>query len=195
MPDPTPSSLRGVTGTIYCPNSVNGTPAELQQSEIKYLPPSQHLLSSGVMEIYYARSGQIPWLLQEIGRLREITLHEAGEGTGNPVDLDLYDAYYLHLFVWNREKSELVGAYRLGLTDEILGKYGKRGLYTHTLIKYRHNVLARLNPAIELRRSFVRPKYQCSYLALNLLWNGQGTCIRLLLARHEQENLVTECIS
>jgi len=170
-------SSRSLRPDRYDTEIVSGAPAELQQSEINYLPASQHLSGSGAMEVYYARSGQIPWLLQEIGRLREITFREAGEGTGNPVDLDFFDAYYLHFFVWNREKCELVGAYRLGLTDEILNKYGKRGLYTHTLFKYRHNVLTKLNPAIELGRSFVRPEYQCSYLALNLLWKGIGTFV------------------
>jgi putative hemolysin len=156
---------------------INRLPQELQKSEIKYLPVSQLLISTGSMEVYYARAAQIPWVLQEIGRLREITFRAAGEGTGKSVDIDLYDAYYLHLFVWNSEKQEIVGAYRLGLVDEILAKYGKSGLYTHSLFEYKSSLLSELNPAIELGRSFIRTEYQCSFLALNLLWQGIGAFI------------------
>lgn len=156
---------------------IHQTPEELQKSEIRYLPESQLLIRSGDMEVYYAKASQIPWVLQEIGRLREITFRSAGEGTGKSIDIDLYDAYYLHLFVWNTNKGEIVGAYRLGLTDEILGKYGKRGLYTHSLFRYKPSVLSRSGPAIELGRSFIREEYQCSFLALNLLWQGIGVFI------------------
>jgi putative hemolysin len=159
---------------------IRQTPEELQKSEIKYLPESQLLIKTGCMEVYYAKAAQIPWVLQEIGRLREITFRAAGEGTGKAADIDLYDTYYLHLFVWNAGKGEIVGAYRLGLADEILGKYGKRGLYTHSLFRYKSGVLSGLHQAIELGRSFIRAEYQCSFLALNLLWQGIGVFVSRL---------------
>ena len=34
---------------------------------------------------------------------------EVGEGTGRGVDLDRFDLYYTHLFLWNKEKEEVVG--------------------------------------------------------------------------------------
>jgi hypothetical protein len=37
-----------------------------------------------------------------------------------------FDSYYDHLFVWRKSQREIVGAYRLGLTDSILRKYGKK---------------------------------------------------------------------
>ena len=92
-------------------------------------------------------------------------------------DLDLFDSHYLHLFVWNSQTAELVGAYRMGLADEILARYGKRGLYTNSLFRYRPQVLRRINPAIELGRSFVRPEYQRSFSPLLLLWRGVGQFI------------------
>jgi putative hemolysin len=115
--------------------------------------------------------------MQEIGRLREITFRETGEGTGRERDIDLYDAYYLHLFIWDRKSQQLVGAYRLGMADKIAAKYGKKGLYTHSLFKYRHSLLQRLNPAIELGRSFVRKEYQRSFSPLLLLWKGIGAYV------------------
>src|SRR5262249_21659178 len=145
-------------------------PASLLKAEIDALPPQQRLASSGPLAVQLARAGQIPWCLQEIGRLRELTFPAAGEGTGRACDIDLFDAYYLHLFVWDAQAEVIVGAYRMGLVDEILARYGKRGLYTHSLFRYGAHVLRALDPAIELGRSFVRAEYQRSFAALLLLW-------------------------
>jgi putative hemolysin len=106
--------------------------------------------------------------------LRELTFRAAGEGTGRPSDVDLFDAYYLHLFVWDAQAEAIVGSYRMGLTDEILARYGKRGLYTQSLFRYGPRLLHTINPAIELGRSFVRAEYQRSFSALLLLWRGIG---------------------
>ena len=142
--------------------------------EIDSLPASQALLDSGGMRVYYARARQIPNLLREIGRLREITFRQVKEGTGKAIDLDQFDGHYLHLFLWNQERRELVGAYRLGGTDQILPTMGSKGLYTATLFDYRTDFLREISPALELGRSFVRMEYQKNYLALLLLWKGIG---------------------
>ena len=113
-----------------------------------------------------------PLALREIGRLREISFRAVGEGTGNALDLDVFDEHYHHLFVWNRDAREIVGAYRLGFTDQIVATRGIGGLYTSTLFRYDARLLARLGPAIELGRSFVRAEYQRSSNALLLLWKG-----------------------
>lgn len=147
-------------------------PVSLLQQEIAALPASQRLATNNSHIVYYAEATQIPQLLQEIGRLREVTFRAVGEGTGKTIDLDLYDNYYLHLFIWNEEKAELVGAYRLGLTDQIIKHYGKKGLYTYSLFKYRRSFLNTLNPALEVGRSFIRQEYQRSFAPLLLLWKG-----------------------
>jgi GNAT acetyltransferase-like protein len=147
-------------------------PPSVLQAEIESLPIEQTLVSSGKFRVLYASASQIPWCLQELGRLREISFRAAGEGTGRASDIDVFDAHYLHLFVWDSRAQAVVGAYRMGLTDEILARYGKQGLYTHSLFKYTARVLQSLNPAIELGRSFVRAEYQRSYSALMLLWSG-----------------------
>jgi putative hemolysin len=135
---------------------------------------SQQLAESGSLKVFFARSAQIPWLMQELGRLRELTFRAVGEGTGKASDIDLYDSYYLHLFIWNEESREVVGAYRLGLADEIVEKYGKKGFYSHSLFRYSKRLLKAINPAIELGRSFIRPEYQRSFAPLMLLWKGIG---------------------
>ena len=149
-------------------------PAALLKAEVHALPLEQRLAESSGLQVIYARAAQIPWCLQEIGRLRELTFREVGEGTGKATDIDLFDAYYLHLFVWDSKHDRIVGAYRMGLTDEILARFGKRGLYTHSLFKYGSPLLRHLSPAIELGRSFVRPEYQRSFSPLMLLWRGIG---------------------
>ena len=168
-----PSNYRPQKEQAVLPLTSAQDPQVLQQ-EIAQLLPEQCLVESGEMEVWYARASQIPHLLQEIGRLRELTFRDVGEGTGNSSDIDLYDSYYLHLFVWQRERHELVGAYRLGLIDQILPHYGKKGLYTHSLFRYRRQLIANLPPAIELGRSFVQPAYQRSFSPLLLLWKGIG---------------------
>jgi len=152
-------------------------PDSLISAEIAALPQHQLLTQSGNMQVFYATAKQIPWLLQEIGRLREITFRETGEGTGKSLDLDLFDEYYHHLFVWSTAKQEIVGAYRLGLADQIVDQFGIKGLYTRTLFKYKRQLLESLYPSIELGRSFVRREYQKNFVPLMLLWKGIGQFI------------------
>lgn len=151
--------------------------AGLLRAEVEALPADQLLVTSGQFSVHYARAEQFPWCLQEIGRLRELTFRAAGEGTGKASDVDLFDAYYLHLFVWDEKAGVIVGAYRMGLADEIVARYGKRGLYTHSLFSYGDPVMQAMNPAIELGRSFVRVEYQRSFAPLMLLWRGIGQFI------------------
>ncbi|HET6373632.1 MAG TPA: GNAT family N-acyltransferase [Candidatus Polarisedimenticolia bacterium] len=153
---------------------IAAVPRTALAEEVAGLPAGQLLLQSGPFLVAYARAGQIPETLREIGRLREISFRKVGEGTGRALDLDRFDEYYLHLFVWNRETSEVVGAYRMGPTDEILPRFGKDGLYTSTLFKYRDRLLAELGPALEMGRSFIRPEYQKNHSPLTLLWKGIG---------------------
>lgn len=155
-------------------NIISSVPSELLKEEIKHLPESQTLHESSKVKVLYAYAKQIPWLLQEIGRLRELTFREIGEGTGKEVDLDIYDSYYIHLFLWDTTKQCLIGAYRLGLTDKIIEKYGIKGLYSYSLFKYTNKQLLELGPSIELGRSFIRTEYQRSPSSLSLLWKGIG---------------------
>jgi len=147
-------------------------PLECQLKEIEQLPPEAKLVESGDLAVYIARSSQIPSILREIGRLREITFRAVGEGTGNEIDLDDFDYYYNHAFLWNRVRQEVIGSYRLGLADEIVRDHGVQGLYTHTLFKFDERLMDRIQPAIEMGRSFIRPEYQKAYISLYLLWKG-----------------------
>ncbi len=130
------------------------------------------LASQGGMSVMMARADQIPHLLHEIGRQRELTFREAGEGTGRELDLDAFDAHYLHLFLWDETQSRVAGAYRLGCADEILPKHGPRGFYTHSLFRFGKKFLSQLDDAVELGRSFIVLDYQRDAVAMPLLWKG-----------------------
>ena len=144
-------------------------PADQIAGEIAALPAECLLNRSGDLEVYLAGAAGIPHVLHELGRLREITFRAAGEGTGTALDRDAFDEHYLHLFVWNARKQELVGAYRLAQTDMV------RDLYTATLFRYDQRFLEKLGPALELGRSFIRQEYQKGFAPLLLLWKGIGT--------------------
>ena len=147
-------------------------PPERLAEEIAGLPFTARLLEANEFEVFIAESREIPRVLREIGRLREIAFRAVGEGTGNEIDIDPFDAYYQHLFIWNRNRQEIVGSYRLGMADVIANAYRASGLYTHTLFRFGDEFLNAISPAIELGRSFIRPEYQRSLSGLPLLWKG-----------------------
>ncbi|KEI69757.1 hypothetical protein GV64_02490 [Endozoicomonas elysicola] len=147
------------------------------KAEIEDLSESTMLLEKGDMAVYCATSREIPYVLREIGRLREVTFRQVGEGSGRSLDLDQYDQYYLHLFLWNRQKSEVVGAYRIGCVDQILSDHGIHGLYSRSLFNYKDSFIHKLGCCLEMGRSFVRPEYQKSLSALLMLWKGIGAYV------------------
>ena len=152
-------------------------PSPELEREIAELSASQILFENGHYAVCHASASQIPNLLREIGRLRETTFRAAGEGTGKALDLDRFDERYTHLFLWHRDKREVVGGYRLGHTDAVLPRQGIRGLYTSTLFHLRPEFLSHIGPALELGRSFIRPEYQKDYHPLMLLWKGVGRLV------------------
>jgi putative hemolysin len=153
---------------------VPAVPPSVLAAEIDALPEDSLLTTADDLAVYVARAAAIPNALREIGRLREVTFRDVGEGTGRPIDLDVYDAAYWHLFIWNRADREIVGAYRLGPTDEIVAASGVPGLYTASLFKYDPKLFAEMGPALEMGRSFIRTEHQKSYVGLMLLWKGIG---------------------
>jgi len=140
--------------------------------EVLNLTDEHLLLDSGDLSVFIAPSLAIPNIVREIGRLREVAFRAVGEGSGNDLDLDQFDRSYRHLFIWNNKTLDIIGAYRLGLTDELMQSQGLRALYTRTLFRYDAAFLERLGPSIELGRSFIRPEYQRTFKPLLLLWKG-----------------------
>ena len=147
-------------------------PQHALSSEIEALPGERCVVQNGDFCVFALRADETPIALREIGRLREVTFREVGEGTGKKTDLDNFDKYYWHLILWNRAKHEIVGAYRAGNSEQIISRFGVKGLYTSTLFKYDERLFQKMGPALELGRSFVRVEYQRQYAPLLLLWKG-----------------------
>jgi len=143
-------------------------------AEVAGLPPDACLIETVRFAVYHATASLIPRTLDEIGRLREVTYRAVGEGTGRERDLDRFDQYYAHLFVWDRQAGRLVGAYRIGDVDRIVHDRGVSGLYTRQLFQYDEQFVHSLGPALELGRSWIRAEYQRHSNALLMLWRGIG---------------------
>ncbi|WP_163834255.1 lysophospholipid acyltransferase family protein [Spartinivicinus ruber] len=156
---------------------VQPQPKEALAQNVAELSESCLLIDNGEFKVYCASASQLPVVLPEIGRLRELTFRDVGEGTGEPVDLDDYDQHYLHLFIWNPQHQAIVGAYRLGRLDCLIAKQGLAGLYTRSLFKYDQRFLSKLGQALEVGRSFVCAEYQKSLAPLFLLWKGIATYV------------------
>lgn len=148
------------------------TPQALVEQDLLRLAPEALLADSGEYQTWLAHSSEIPNILREIARLRELTFRAAGEGTGATADSDEFDSRYLHLFLWHPATRKIAGAYRIGQTDRILPEYGRKGLYVDSLFRIHSGFHERLGTALELGRSFVCLEHQKSYAALLLLWKG-----------------------
>ncbi|MEZ8270684.1 lysophospholipid acyltransferase family protein [Vibrio splendidus] len=157
-------------------------PPEVLAIEVGSLPEEMKLLEQGDFEVYCTPSQSIPNLMREIGRVREESFREVGEGSGLACDLDEYDLYYHQLFVWNKTKAELVGAYRLGMVDKLIAEHGLDRLYSRSLFNYNQEFIDTLDNSIELGRSVVSKPYQKSLNSLLLLWKG----IAAFVYRHPQ---------
>jgi putative hemolysin len=128
-------------------------------------------------EIRLARLDADTPLLQEIGRLRELTFRAVGEGTGRSRDLDHYDPHYQHILVWDAAAGKIAGAYRVARGAQVLARQGLAGLYTASLFHYTDAALPRIAEGMELGRSFVAHEYWGSR-SLDYLWQGIGAYLR-----------------
>jgi putative hemolysin len=145
---------------------------ELIINEINKLKETHTLFNQGPFTLFFAHPRDLNYVMGEIGRLREITFREVGEGTNKELDLDKYDTYYHQLFIWDNEQETIVGAYRLGMGAEIITKYGKKGFYTDYMFQLGKPLNPILHKTVELGRSFIIKPYQGSSIALMLLWKG-----------------------
>lgn len=123
-------------------------------------------------EIFKAKRDIIPNVVNEIGRQREITFRAVGEGTNQELDLDKYDDYYDHLFIYDNENDGIVGAYRCGYGREIYQKYGISGFYLSELFDFDEAMHPFLESSLELGRAFIAKQYQRLPASLFLLWKG-----------------------
>lgn len=151
---------------------VEHTSTEALVKEVFNLPNKSRIINSRNFHIYITTQKESPHIVREICRLREITFREVGEGSGKKIDMDKYDAYYQHLFIWDSKAHRIVGSYRVGFGKDIIERYGKTGFYSNSLFKYNNEFIETLERSIELGRSFIEKNYQKHPLVLLLLWKG-----------------------
>ncbi len=162
------------------------------------LTPDKYLCETNYSHnhIYAFTAAECPNLMQEIGRLREISFRDAGGGTGEPVDIDHYDLSdnpYHQLIVWDPKEDEILGGYRyLVCTGLDCSDKAEQHLATSHLFHFTSKFLKEYMPyMIELGRSFVQPLYQSTRLmrkgmyALDNLWDGLGAlCLQYDQAKY-----------
>tara|TARA_R110002051_G_scaffold72816_2_gene131692 strand:- start:1252 stop:3081 length:1830 start_codon:yes stop_codon:yes gene_type:complete len=146
---------------------------EVIQEEIERLREKDcRLLQSKNYEVFLATAKDMPFILQEIGRQREVTFRAIGEGTNKSIDLDSFDEYYHHLFLWDDEDKAIVGAYRMGMGSEIFEKYGIDGFYLQDLFRLEPELYEMMRQSIEMGRAYIVKEYQQKPMPLFLLWKG-----------------------
>ncbi len=145
---------------------------ELQQQLLNL--ESYRLVDDDVFAVYCAPHDALGCFMHQIAVDRERTFRMVDEGTGRELDSDTFDSYYWHLWAWNKEKNEIVGAYRVGKVDEIIDEHGMDCLYSRTVYKFDESFISQLGKAIEVGRSFVALPYQRHPKSLDLLWRGIG---------------------
>lgn len=151
---------------------VHPVPVNTIESEISRIISRYLLFKIDNFNVICVPSVEIPNCMNEIGRLRELTFREVGEGTNQQMDIDEYDLYYNQLFIWDDENRKIVGAYRVGKGKEIMDIYGIRGFYIQSLFRINRKLHPLLSQSLELGRSFIIPEYQRRPLPLFLLWKG-----------------------
>ena len=169
--------LDNIQSTLKTPKApkriVTPVDTSLMTSEVEALrKDDSRLLQSKNYEVFLAEASKIPNILREIGRLREITFREVGEGTNEAIDLDAFDNYYHHMFLWDNESNVLAGAYRMGLGSKIFARYGINGFYLQDLFRFEPELHKMMSQSIEMGRAFIIKEYQQKPMPLFLLWKG-----------------------
>ncbi len=146
---------------------------EVIEEEIENIRNKEcRLLQSKNYEVFLAQAKDIPFILKEIGRQREVTFRAIGEGTNNAIDLDKFDNYYHHLFLWDDQEKNIVGAYRMGMGASIFEAYGIDGFYLQDLFRFEPELYGMMSKSIEMGRAYITKEYQQKPMPLFLLWKG-----------------------
>ncbi|MDT0558147.1 lysophospholipid acyltransferase family protein [Ichthyenterobacterium sp. W332] len=175
--EPKEKILKNIQSSLKAPKIpkriVTPVKTDLMVKEVETLKKKDfRLLKSKNYEVYLAPAEEIPNILREIGRLREITFREVGEGTNEAIDLDKFDTYYHHMFLWDDDKKVLAGAYRMGLGSKIYERFGIDGFYLQDLFRFEPELYTMMSQSIEMGRAFIISEYQQKPMPLFLLWKG-----------------------
>lgn len=160
-------------------------------TELTMLGPESVLVENSEFAVHEVHAAGNPFILHEIGRLREKTFRQVGEGTGQSVDVDRFDNSFIHLVLWHKESREIAGAYRIARADEQIDRFGLNGIYSHSLFRFDPKFFHKVTLSLELGRSFIRPSYQKNFYSLMILWKG----IAAYIARNPRYRYLFGCVS
>ena len=166
---------------VVVQNIIDETPLEDILADINNLREKEGklLFNNADYEVYFTNSEEIPAMMREIGRQRELTFRAVGEGTNLPFDLDEYDKHYHHLILWDNAAQKIAGAYRMALGSEVMKKHGINGFYTSSLFEFDQELQPFFRKVIEMGRAYISIEYQQKPLPLFLLWRGiVHVCLR-----------------
>ena len=139
--------------------------------------------------IYVVDAHDSPNVMQEIGRLREISFREGGGGSGLAVDIDEFDTMevpYKQIVVWDPDSRSILGGYRYIMGPDVkLREDGQPILATTHMFHFSDTFIKEYLPHVmELGRSFVTPEYQSSragakaIYALDNLWDAIAAVVQ-----------------
>ena len=157
-------------------------PVNILLEEFNNIRSEFELFATKNYSVLCAPTARIPEIFNEIGRLREQTFRQVGEGTNKSTDIDEYDYYFNHMFIWDTDEKRIIGAYRIGKGKDIIAIYGIKGFYINSLFRIRKSFSPILSQSLELGRSFIVEDYQKKAMPLFLLWKG----IMVFLLRHTE---------
>jgi hypothetical protein len=145
--------------------------------------------NNGNNEVYLVNYHSAPYIMREIGRLRELTFRGAGGGTGLALDIDENDTCehnYDQLIAWNPDEEEIIAGYRVIKCDDAIDPEGQVHLSTAHYFSFSETFKREYLPyTLELGRSWVQPKYQPAIdnrkglFSLDNLWDGLGALVMI----------------
>ena len=142
----------------------------------------------GNNEVYIFTALNAPNLMQEVGRLRELTFRDAGAGFGTAVDIDHFDTNVYpckQLIVWDPVAEEIIGGYRFNIFNQFKGSSLKDiPLANKLLYNFSNKFITEYVPyLVELTHAFIQPKYQVKHVgrkaafSLDNIWDGLGALV------------------
>jgi len=119
-----------------------------------------------------ATRDEAPGLVEEAGRLRDLSFAGEASTTGERYGLDGYDEYYAQLLVFDKASGTIAAGTRLGLGREIVEDRGWEGFYTAEYWVFGDGMIDVARRGVEVGRTWVHPLHRKRLRGLALLWKA-----------------------
>ena len=163
------SAIKSINTTEFWSEIIPETLSETIENEVHSI--GNPIIEKGALQVYLTTKNASPKIIEEIGRLREITFRTVNEGTGKSIDLDHHDAYFEHLILWDKESKKIAGAYRLGNGNKLKSIQNYKSII-FDFYKQNEEASNIVNESLILGRAFITVSHQQKAFPLFLLWQG-----------------------